>query len=224
MPPIFRRRFLKLSLATAIASVGGVAYANNSEITNVEVVNLELRLPRLAPAFDGYRLVQISDIHMGTGMTEEQLHRIVKMVNAEQPDAVAITGDYVTYGNIKPLLPTLISPLSQLTPKDLTVATQGNHDHVTDPALVSEMLADSGITELTNSVHTVTRGSSVLHFAGVDTLWYNKADISKVIPLLPGDDCAVLLAHEPDFADISSATGRFDLQISGHSHGGQIRW
>ncbi len=224
MPPIVRRRFLKISLASLFASIGSVAYASNAETTNIEIVRLELKLPRLAPAFDGYRVVQISDIHMGTGMTGEQLHRIVNMVNAEQPDVIALTGDYVTFGNIQPLMQPLVSAFSQLKPKDITLATQGNHDYVTDPLMVSQMLRDSGVTELKNSVHTISRGSSVLHFAGVDTLWYNKADITQVLPLLPGNDCAVLLAHEPDFADISAATGRFDLQISGHSHGGQIRW
>lgn len=224
MPPIVRRRFLKMGIASAVASIGSVAYASNSETTNVEIVRLELKLPRLAPAFDGYRLVQISDIHMGTGMTDDQLHRIVNMVNDEQPDVIALTGDYVTFGNIQPLMKPLVTAFSQLKPKDITVATQGNHDHVTDPVMVSQMLSDSGVTELKNSVHSITRGSSVLHFAGVDTLWYDKADLTKVLPLLHGDECAVLLAHEPDFADVSAATGRFDLQISGHSHGGQIRW
>lgn len=227
MPPISRRRFLKISLAsavgTALAGVGSFAYAHDFETTNVEVVPLELRLPRLAAAFDGYRLVQISDIHMGTGMTAQHLARIVEMVNAEQPDAIAITGDYVTHGDIQPLLPQLTEALSKLRAKDGTFAILGNHDHWTDPTAIRGMLADSGMTELSNMVHTLRRGEAVLQLAGVDDYWENKADIEAVMAQLTGNDCAVLLAHEPDYADVSAATGRFDLQISGHSHGGQVR-
>lgn len=227
MPPISRRRFLKISLAsafsTALAGVGSFAYAFELEPIQVEVVNVELNLPRLAPAFDGYRLVQISDIHMGTGMTQEQLTRIVEMVNAEQPDAVALTGDYVTHGDIQPLLPQLTEALSKLRSNDGIFAILGNHDHWTDPTAIRGMLADSGITDLTNTVFTLTRGDSRLHLAGVDDYWEQQADIDAVIDQIEGDDCAVLLAHEPDFADVSAATGRFDLQISGHSHGGQVR-
>ena len=227
MPPISRRRFLKISLASAfsttLAGVGSFAYAHDFETTNVEVVQIELKLPRLAPAFDGYRLAQISDIHMGTGMTPQHLSRIVEMVNAEQPDAVALTGDYVTHGDIQDVLPLLREPLSQLSAKDGAFAILGNHDHWTDPDAIHGILADSGINDLTNTVHTLTRGDSRLHLAGVDDYWEEKADVEAVIAQIEGDDCAVLLAHEPDFADVSAATGRFDLQISGHSHGGQVR-
>ncbi len=227
MPPISRRRFLKISLAsalvTAFGGVGSYAYAHDVEPVNVEIVHLELRLPRLNPAFDGYRLAQISDIHMGTGMTSAQLTRIVEMVNAEQPDATALTGDYVTHGDIQPLLQPLAEALSKLKAKDGVFSILGNHDHWTDPIAIRGMLTDSGMIDLTNSVHTLKRGEAVLHLAGVDDYWEQKDDIDAVMAQLAGDDCAVLLAHEPDFADVSAATGRFDLQISGHSHGGQVR-
>lgn len=228
MTPISRRRFLKISLAsaltTAFGGVGSYAYAHDVEPVSIETVNLELRLPRLNPAFDGYRLVQISDIHMGTGMTGAQLTRIVEMVKAEQPDAIALTGDYVTHGDIQPLLPPLAEALSQLKAKDGAFAILGNHDHWTNPTAIRKMLTNSGIIDLTNTVHTLQRGDSILHLAGVDDYWEQKADIDAVMAQMTGDGCAVLLAHEPDYADVSAATGRFDLQISGHSHGGQVRW
>ncbi|MDH5508153.1 MAG: metallophosphoesterase, partial [Anaerolineae bacterium] len=61
-----------------------------------------------------------------------------------------------------------------------------------------------------------------LHWAGGDDIWENQDRLDLVLEMLPEEGCAILLAHEPDFADTSAATGRFDLQISGHSHGGQI--
>ena len=69
---------------------------------------------------------------------------------------------------------------------------------------------------------TLRREEAQLHIAGVDSLWYDKADLNPVLQQLPEEGAALLLAHEPDFADISAKTGRFDLQLSGHSHGGQI--
>lgn len=227
MPVISRRRFLKISLVSAIgttvAGVGGFAYAHDVEPQNLEVVQLEIKLPRLDPAFDGYRLVQFSDIHMGTGMTTERLTHIVNLVNEQNPDAIAITGDYVTAGDITPLLPGIIEPLRKLQSKDGTFAILGNHDHWTDPDAIHEVIRQSGAVDLTNTTYTLRRGDALFHLAGVDDYWERKNRLDEVLAELPGNNCAILLAHEPDFADISAATGRFDLQISGHSHGGQVR-
>src|SRR5574341_27976 len=84
------------------------------------------------------------------------------------------------------------------------------------------MLSSSGITDLTNSVFTVTQGNERLHLCGVDDVWEGNVRLDQVIDRLTDDSPAILLAHEPDFADLSSKTGRFDLQVSGHSHGGQV--
>jgi hypothetical protein len=221
-----RRKFLKISLVTLVGTpimlAAGYAYARDIEPQWVEVVYRELRLRRLHPAFDGYRLAQISDIHMGTGMTAEHLLRVVEMVNQQQPDAVAITGDFITHGDMTAFSPGLIAGLSQLKARDGVFAVLGNHDHWTDRAGVRRVLRASGITELCNAVSTLQRGEAQLHLCGVDDYWERKSRLEDVLRALPEDGAAILLAHEPDFADISAATGRFDLQISGHSHGGQF--
>jgi predicted MPP superfamily phosphohydrolase len=81
----------------------------------------------------------------------------------------------------------------------------------------------SGFIHLSNRVHTLERGATRLHVAGVDSVLRRRARLDQVLAALPDDGAAILLAHEPDFAYISAATGRFGLQLSGHSHGGQIR-
>lgn len=225
--PLTRRRFLKTSLVslagTALAGLGSYAYARDIEPSWVEVVPVTLRLPRLSSAFDGYRVVHISDIHLGTGvMTAERLAFIVDMVNAQQPDLVAITGDFVTHPPIDPLIPGLVVTLMQLTPRDAAAAVLGNHDHWTAPDEIRQMLRDTGVVDLSNSVHTIRRGAAALHIAGVDDWWERQDRLDLVLAQLPEDGAAVLLAHEPDYADISAASGRFDLQLSGHSHGGQV--
>ena len=223
---ISRRKFLKISLAsvvgTAAAGVGSFGYARDIEPGLFEVVALELTLPRLHPAFDGYKLVQFSDIHVDTGDTNDPLWRVVELVNQQQPDAIAITGDFVTHTSAAGIASALVEPLKRLQSKDATVGILGNHDHWTDPEGVREVMRQSGITDLSNAVFTVRRGDAVLHLAGVDDYWERKDRVDDVLAQLSDNGAAVLLAHEPDYADISAATGRFDLQISGHSHGGQV--
>lgn len=224
--PLSRRNFLKISLASAFGSavsgVVGFAYAHDIETSMIEIVQLELTLPRLASAFDGYKLVQFSDIHIDTGRTNDHLRRVVTLVNEQQPDAIAITGDFVTHTAASGIAPALVEPLSLLQAKDIAVAILGNHDHWTDPIGVRDVIRQSGLTDLSNAVHTVRRGDTMLHIAGVDDYWERQDRLDEVLAVLPDEGAAVLLAHEPDFADISAESGRFDLQISGHSHGGQV--
>jgi len=223
---ISRRTFLKISLITtagvAVSGISSFAYARDIEPDLIEIKHVNLTLPRLSPAFNGYTIAQISDIHMGTGMTQERLERIVEMINQQQPDSIAVTGDFVTHGDITPFVDALTEPLSKLTPKDAGVAVLGNHDHWTRPDLIQQVIRDSGMIELTNDIFTIQRGGESLHFGGVDSYWEHLDRVDDVVAKLPADGAAILLAHEPDFADISAPTGRFDLQISGHSHGGQI--
>lgn len=221
-----RRKFLKVGLASTIGvsltGAGGYLYARDIEPESVEVVKLELTLPHLDPAFDGYKLAQISDIHIGTGMTSARLMRFVEQINAQQPDAVALTGDFVTDGPVAAFASDLIAPLSQLKPNDVSVAVLGNHDHWTSPEEVRAVLRESSIVDVSNKVYTVQRSSVALHLAGVDDYWERQDRLEQMLTLLPETGAAILLAHEPDYADFSAPTGRFDLQISGHSHGGQF--
>jgi uncharacterized protein len=197
-------------------------YTFNIDTDRIEVTRLRLTLPRLSPAFDGYRLVQFSDIHMGTGVTPERLARVIDMVNAEKPDLIAVTGDFVSFEPVEPVMQDLIPGLKRLSAKDGVLAILGNHDHHADAEAVREIIREGGLTELSNAVHTLRRRGDVLHIAGVDDHWYGQDRLEDVLTALPDEGAAILLAHEPDFADISAATGRFDLQLSGHSHGGQI--
>jgi hypothetical protein len=98
----------------------------------------------------------------------------------------------------------------------------GNHDQWPTPAIIRQVLRESSILDLSNTVETLRRGRAALHLAGVDDAWHGLARLDRVLARLPAGGAALLLAHEPDFADTSAATGRFDLQLSGHSHGGQV--
>ena len=98
----------------------------------------------------------------------------------------------------------------------------GNHDHWTDPNFIEGRLNDRGITVLRNSACPFERGNSRLWISGVDDVFVGAADLPRALQVIPQNEATVLLAHEPDFADYAT---RFpvDLQLSGHSHGGQVR-
>lgn len=225
-----RRKFLKsatrLLLGTAAVGLGGLAYASQIEPGWVQLTRLTLKLPRLASAFHDMRLVHLSDIHMGGWMTRAHLDEVAQTVLALKPDVVAITGDYLTgyeFGEVQVnALADVSAALQPISASCCTVGCLGNHDYWTNDYFVRLMLRQTNITELSNSFITLTRGSDQLHLAGVDDIREGRDRLDLVLEKLPAQGCAILLAHEPDFADTSSASGRFDLQLSGHSHGGQV--
>ena len=206
-----------------LAGAGALAYAAWVEPGWIEVTDVRLALPRLGPAFHGYKLVQISDLHAGKFMPNERLDRIVDLVNEQEPDLVAMTGDFVT--RVYRGAPTDIVPaMRRLQAKDGVAAILGNHDYWggAGPELMRQVIAASGLIDLNNKVHTVERGGEHLHVAGIDSVREGNNRLDVVLKALPGEGAAILLAHEPDFADVAARTGRFDLQISGHAHGGQV--
>jgi uncharacterized protein len=198
------------------------AYAYFIEPNWIDINPLVINLPHLAPEFDGYRIVQISDIHTDRWMTQEHLNRIFQLVNQQKPDLVAITGDFVTR-NCQRFIPNLRATIGQLTPKDVTVSVWGNHDYWANPQAIAQALQENGVVNLQNGIYTLQRGNNRLYIVGVDDALEGKPRLDLLLNALPQEGAAILLAHEPDFADTSAPTKRFDLQLSGHSHAGQIR-
>jgi len=232
-----RRMFLKYAGLTGLGSVvmsgSSVLYATTIEPDWLDVVTVPIHLARLDPAFHGYRIVQLSDIHAdNTWMDAQRLSHIVQVANAQNPDLVVITGDFVTYIHDK--MKDTLSTLNALRARDGIFAVLGNHDYWSDATIVRTLIHSYGIQELKDRVHTLYRGKAMLHLVGMDDLWEQtdhyhvsihaqKDVVTSLLNPLPEQGAAILLVHEPDFADIAATTGRIDLQLSGHSHGGQIR-
>jgi len=215
---LYRRVFLGAALGAGV-----FLYSRYVEPYWVAVERVALTLPRLAPPFDGYRIVHISDFHLDGWMTPERLERVVDLVNEQEPDLVAITGDFVAVS--VDYISGLSGPLRRLRAADGVVAVLGNHDHMNDAGAVRRALSSAGVVDVSNGFYTLHRDGAALHVCGVDSVMEGYDRLEEVLEALddaePG--CAILLAHEPDFADKTAATGRFDLQLSGHSHGGQVR-
>lgn len=188
--------------------------------SNFEVVKLGIDITGLSPAFHGYRIVHISDIHYGQWISAARMAGVAELINNQQPDLVAITGDFVSYSGQN--VGELCAALKAIRARDAVVAVLGNHDYWLDAAKVRSILNESNVIELNNDVRTIARQGNQLHFAGVDSVTVEKHQLDRVLHKLPLNGPAVLLAHEPYFADVSAGTKRFNLQLSGHSHGGQF--
>lgn len=225
-----RRDFLKtagyLSLLSIAAGVGGLRYGMVVEPETLDVNEVKIKLPHLSRQFSGYRLAQLSDLHMGGWMDGERLRKVVDVVKEQQPDLVVITGDFfngpVWSERLVRAATEFVAELSPLTADFTVLGVLGNHDYWSDAAEARKALEQCGVIEIGNGFYSIEREGEQLHIAGVDDIWYGHDDLDSVLSKLPETGEAILLAHEPDFADISTKSGRFGLQLSGHSHGGQI--
>jgi uncharacterized protein len=190
------------------------------------VETIQLKLRRLPGAFSGLRVAQISDIHMGGWMNRDRLQLVADWIMAQSPDVLLITGDFLIGRGFTEISRQWIKELTKvLTPLAASIpsfAVLGNHDYWTNPDAIREMLFLCGITDLTNTVFTLSREGENLHLCGVDDVRAGNVRLDQVLAQLNDHSAAILLAHEPDFADISATTGKFDLQVSGHTHGGQV--
>ena len=219
---VWLRNAVYTILAIAIFSL---VYVFQIEPQWFEVVSVDVSVPNLASAFNGFTIVQISDVHADTSMNQRKLSKIVKLINRQQPDIIAMTGDFVTIKADPQTYSLLEKTFKQFSPTEKTVGVLGNHDHWSDPNEIRQLLHEGKALDLNNTVHIIERNNSKLAIAGVDDNWAGKSDLDAVLKQLESQNNppAILLAHEPDFADVSAATHKFALQISGHSHGGQIR-
>jgi predicted MPP superfamily phosphohydrolase len=212
-----------MALGMAVVSAGGLVYATKVEPEWLDTIQLDLVLPRLDSAFAGFRLAHITDIHLSEEITGREIAEACDQVLAWKPDLVALTGDFIDKrSQFTRKTQELSAALKNMVQSIPTVAVVGNHDYTMGVKAIRKMLEESQIQELRNEVLSLTRGNAKLSIGGVDDPMNGRARIKEVLAHLPEQGAAILMAHEPDYADISAATGRFDLQISGHTHGGQV--
>jgi predicted MPP superfamily phosphohydrolase len=224
---ITRRDFLARAMLAGVAVAGGIETLF-LEPGNFQARSVTVRLERLPEAFDGFRIAQISDIHFGPYMTQHGVERALQIAQSFRPDLLALTGDFVshpwTHANGK-IGARFVEPCADALAhwrEVRQIAILGNHDHWNDPETVEAGLKERGITVLRNAAVPIERASSRIWVAGTDDAWVRKANLSLALKNIPPDEATILLAHEPDFAD-HAARFPVDLQLSGHSHGGQVR-
>jgi len=158
----------------------------------------------------------LSDLHRGDSVPLSHIARAVDLAGETQADLILLGGDYIT--GSAAFISSCAEELGRLYAPAGVYGCLGNHDHWTDPEIVAGELAERGVRVLRNEGLEVAPG---LWLAAVDDVWERQADLDAALAKAPVGAKVVLLAHEPDFADVVAADGRVALQLSGHSHGGQ---
>jgi predicted MPP superfamily phosphohydrolase len=217
-------------LAAAVAAVATIGlWAVLVAPYRLARTDFEVAVAGLPPAFDGYRVAVLSDLHLRPGQSLRYLRRAVTLSNEAAPDLVALLGDYgISFKHQRPIsrilyeraLPAARSVLAGLEARDGVVAVLGNHDYYADAALVREWLASLDARVLVNARAIVERDGARLVVAGLD-------DVTEGAPE-PRAGCAagerphLVLSHNPDGVRVLSPDLGEPLVLSGHTHGGQI--
>lgn len=229
--PLFTRRaFLK----AGFLGVAGLAfYSGELERHWIEVTHRDIFLRGLPDAFEGMRIAQLSDIHMDDFTEPFFLHQAIDRINTLHPDAVLLTGDFVTAGGWAEKIShgaawQCASLLGGLLSKPL-YAVLGNHDHDVGAKKVADALTAHGITVLRNACAPIERAGGRIWIAGLDDPLVGHPDPDLAIPQhirnVPNEP-VILMCHGPDYADylVEHPAGQsVSLMLSGHTHGGQIR-
>ena len=228
VPDASRRLFLARGLAATAGAVAlgtagtGAWFANSAPV----VRRVPVTLPGLAPALDGLRIVTFSDGHLSAMSSTRRFERLVELVNEQQPDVVAIVGDLVD-GELSELREE-VAPLADLVSRQGVYFVTGNHEYFVDTTAWLRHLPTLGVEVLRNERVPIRRGGAYVDLAGID----DRTAIGSGVPghgadldtALDGRDDAVpvvLLAHQPVQVEQAAAAG-VDLQLSGHTHGGQL--
>jgi predicted MPP superfamily phosphohydrolase len=223
-----------LTRRQVVEAVGGVAILGTTGATlgwgavvgrhEYELVELPVRIAALPRALDGYVIAQVSDLHTGNYVGERELDAGFERVRAAKPDLVVVTGDIVDFDPA--YTPLVARKLADLAPRDGVFAILGNHDYYAGREKVLAGLRAAGITPLVNE-GTVVRPRDHGGFAllGVDDRWagrYGSAGprLEDALAMVPDALPRILLSHQP--VTVDRWAGKVALQLSGHTHGGQI--
>ncbi|MEK7288617.1 MAG: metallophosphoesterase [Planctomycetota bacterium] len=212
---ISRRTFLLGALGCGIGPTAIGGYSRLIEPRWVDVNHIHIKVNTLPKRFEGFTIVQLSDIHHCKYVPAEFIRKCVRQVNALSPDIVALTGDFVHDSDT--YLPSVVEELSHLKAKEGVFAVPGNHDN---KELTLYALSKSGIRLLINELVPLYRKNDYILIAGVDDLWLGTADVDKTLRDVNGEP-TIMLSHNPD---IVAAIKRenVDFVMAGHTHGGQI--
>ncbi|TGK22917.1 metallophosphoesterase [Leptospira stimsonii] len=218
----FLNQILSFSVLGLAGGLTGIGFYQAHK--KLKVISIDVLEKNLHSSLEGFKIVQISDIHIGPTIKKEFLEAVVKTVNELEPDLIAITGDLVDGPVSK--LGHHITPLADLKSKHGTFFVTGNHEYYSGALSWIRELKDHGIQVLLNENKILKHGSASLTLAGVTDLKAgtiiaeHTTDPHKAMKGGESGDYKILLAHQPNSVFESTKAG-FDLQLSGHTHGGQ---
>ncbi len=181
----------------------------------------EIPVYRLPPALEGFTIVQLTDLHLRPFTQLEHIERAVVKTNLLQADLIVLTGDYVWHDEEDIL--DLVPVLAKLNARLGIFAVLGNHDIKTDEHLIVETFKRYGIQVLRNQGLELQVGHQSVYLGGIDDGWLGQPDITATLDNYKKEMPVILLAHEPDMIDGYAHDERISLQLSGHTHGGQVQ-
>ena len=222
-----RRIFLARTLAGGAFSLGGgtAFYGHWRAFAAPEVTEVEVKLPKLPRALEGLSIVQLTDVHVGPFIRRKFMDELVARTNALKPDLVVITGDLVD-GSV-PVLGPSVAALANLKSRFGTHFVTGNHEYYSGELEWTAFLETLGIAVLRNRHVPIGDAGGHLDLVGVDDWSGGRRrgrpgyDLDQALAGRDPERAAVLLAHQPANFRVAAARG-VDLQISGHTHGGQL--
>ncbi len=217
-----RRLFIRAALGTAASvSGGGWLLSAFGERHFPRVYRCTIPIPDLPEALEGFTICQMSDLHRSAMVDEAVIRRGTALANGLRPDLIVLTGDFVT--DRVSYAESCARALAPLRAPHGVFAVLGNHDHWSHGAdAITAELGHAGIEVLRNrSVPIHTRGTD-WWLCGVDDMLAHMADLDAALKRVPRGAFRTLLCHEPNLADCAARCG-VPLQLSGHTHGGQVR-
>lgn len=185
----------------------------------VQIARHEVRIAGLPAAFDGYRLVHLSDLHVGALTPKAWATRWAKTATELGADLAVVTGDLVTNG--VEFHQDIAGALAHLRARDGAVVSLGNHDYFGEGEPLMSLLREASLLVLRNSGLRLTRGGESVYLAVADDTWTQRANLDAALAGRMQGECTVLLAHDPSLFD-HAAHSDVALTLSGHTHGGQI--
>lgn len=220
---VIRWPFNALQVKSALILMAMVAgpWGVYSALSVPDVHRIEVSIKGLDPTLDGYRIVQLTDLHIGQLLKRPWLEKVVAKTNTLRPDMIVMTGDMIE-GGVKKLHDE-VAPYGALVAKDGIFAVTGNHEYYHGKEAWIERLESMGIMMLENRHHVIERGDARLVVAGVTDKAARRQklgepDLEKALPTDPQVPI-ILLSHQPMAVE---SRDRVDLQLSGHTHGGLI--
>ncbi|MCW5850018.1 MAG: metallophosphoesterase [Anaerolineae bacterium] len=193
-----------------------------NELYDLRLEHLTLRFPGLPPALAGLRIAHLSDLHTSRWIQADYLRSAANLVLAQRPDLIVLTGDFIHHErDVQRHAAECARGLASLRAPLGVFAVLGNHDYWGNPDLVMRAFREVGIPTLVNRACRVAVGDDALWLIGLDDARHGLPDLPAALADVPDGAFTVLLAHEPDVADVAQGYG-VHLQLSGHSHGGQV--
>jgi predicted MPP superfamily phosphohydrolase len=204
------------AIIRTILKLTGLYWRALRNAENIVVRRNDLTFAELPPAFDGFTILHISDLH--ADMNEVAMGNLIQLIGGMQYDLCVLTGDYrgKTFGPFEPALQGVAKVRAQL--KGPIFGVLGNHDTI---QMVPTMEA-IGIVILLNECETIARGDQHIYLAGIDDAHFYRVDnIEKAALHIPENAFSILLSHTPEVYR-RAAHANFNLMLSGHTHGGQL--